>query len=76
MDLGAGVGGVGGEGAFGVRRKVRVRLGLITLVGCPTSLSFLTTDEVASSSRITPVAEMRKLFLSVAWVRVRSQGER
>lgn len=37
-----------------------------TLVALPTNLSFLSTEDVASNSRITPVAEMRNDFLSVA----------
>ena len=40
---------------------------LCTLDGWPTSLSFLTTLCVASSSRSTPVAEIRKDLRSVAW---------
>ena len=64
----------GGSESKAVRLD-EVREVSLTLVGCPTSLSFLTTDEVASSSRMTPVAEMRKLFLSVAWVRWQVRGK-
>jgi len=39
----------------------------LTLVGCPTSLSFLTTVTVASSSSNTPVAEIRNDWRAVDW---------
>jgi hypothetical protein len=39
----------------------------LTLEGCPTSLSFLTTVTVASSSSNTPVAEIRNDWRAVDW---------
>ena len=40
---------------------------LYTLNGSPTSLSFFTTFTAASSSRTTPVAEIRKVFFPSDW---------
>jgi len=60
-------GGGGGRAHHSQSREPLGAIPRLTLVGCPTSLSFLTTVTVASSSSNTPVAEIRNDWRAVDW---------